>query len=137
MIRLAIILLLLFIASAASIMVGYYSLNLGLSTWWFKGVLRQVPVLRSAFAFTLLCPFTLLAAFWISQRSEGMYRNTVAGWSYIFPFLLGLFLLPGVQEGALFTPHNYYLQSVLLTVANISACLALRGWFWQRGNPPE
>jgi hypothetical protein len=132
-VKLVFVLAALFVVSVAAVVVGYYNTTFGFDIFPVKLILREVPVFRTAFFLTLLCPAVLLVSFWSARGDEGTYRNAVLGWSLLAPMPVAMLLLPGEQSKPEATSLHLYTLLFLVCASPVAAARSLASWFWQRG----
>ena len=134
--RVPIVLSILFLASMVAVVAGYYNFDNDLSLFFFfvPKILHEIPVIRAAFAMTLLCPIGILFCFWESRGRKQVFLNELIAVQAFTPFVVIFTLLPSEQAKPVWASLNINTMWMLFWLSNSVATRALHDWFWERGH---
>lgn len=131
--KVALLALFAFSASAAAVVAGYTPfLGVFESHYWSLAI-RDLPVFKVAAINTATAFLVLFAAFWSSRGDSQIYSNAILGYSFLLPFVLVLVFLPGTQSKPDWAPLHVGVTIGAFFVVQYTVARSLRQWFWKRG----
>ncbi|WP_184304755.1 hypothetical protein [Roseateles oligotrophus] len=131
--KLALLALFAFSASAAGVVAGYTPF-LGFFEWhYWSWAVRDLPVVKVA-AFNTVAVFVVLfAAFWSCRGDKEIYGNAILGYSFVLPFVVVLAFLPGAESKPDWASLNFGVTIAVFFAVQYAFARSLRERFWERG----
>lgn len=114
--------------------VAAYSPLMGVFEGFFwRQALRDLPLVGAAALNVAATFLVLFGAFWSCRGSKEIYRDAVFGYSFLCPWLVILFALPGEQAKPDWASLHWGAAFAFFFAAQYGCARLLREWVWLRG----